>query len=205
LDQSYVVLPKGSERKDEHDGKLSHRLLVSGRLSSLASGISKTDHPLCQDCAYELQLKLEKNLMDLKNERATYQNFLSQIKELHEAESHDTTCENPTDAADEYVNSELEDKNIILQQRITEAKKELELLEIDELNYIQRLNDLEENENRYQEELAAVNLQYSQSLNHLEQLKKSNVIQDAFLISHEALLGTINGLRLGRLPKIQVC
>lgn len=39
---------------------------------------------------------------------------------------------------------------------------------------------------------------------HLELLKRTNVLNDAFFISHEGEFGTINNFRLGRLPKIQV-
>jgi beclin 1 len=34
----------------------------------------------------------------------------------------------------------------------------------------------------------------------LEKLKKSNVFNDAFNIWHDGAFGTINGLRLGKLP-----
>ncbi|XP_073225183.1 beclin-1-like protein isoform X2 [Cicer arietinum] len=37
---------------------------------------------------------------------------------------------------------------------------------------------------------------------HLELLKKTNVLNDAFPISDDGEFGTINNFRLGRLPKI---
>jgi len=39
---------------------------------------------------------------------------------------------------------------------------------------------------------------------HLELLKRTNVLNDAFPISHDGEFGTINNFRLGRLPKIPV-
>ncbi|RZC55621.1 hypothetical protein C5167_014477 [Papaver somniferum] len=39
---------------------------------------------------------------------------------------------------------------------------------------------------------------------HLESLKRTNVLNDAFPISHDGEFGTINNFRLGRLPKIPV-
>ncbi|KAI3965513.1 hypothetical protein MKW92_016591, partial [Papaver armeniacum] len=45
-------------------------------------------------------------------------------------------------------------------------------------------------------------IEFSQA--YLESLKRTNVFNDAFLISHEGEFGTINNFRLGRLPKIPV-
>lgn len=39
---------------------------------------------------------------------------------------------------------------------------------------------------------------------HLELLKRTNVLNDAFPIWHDGEFGTINNFRLGRLPKIPV-
>ena len=39
---------------------------------------------------------------------------------------------------------------------------------------------------------------------HLELLKRTNVLNDAFFIWHDGEFGTINNFRLGRLPKIPV-
>jgi beclin 1 len=39
---------------------------------------------------------------------------------------------------------------------------------------------------------------------HLELLKRTNVLNDAFYISHDGVIGTINNFRLGRLPNVQV-
>ena len=38
----------------------------------------------------------------------------------------------------------------------------------------------------------------------LDRLKRTNVYDDAFYISHDGHFGTINGFRLGRLPSQQV-
>lgn len=38
----------------------------------------------------------------------------------------------------------------------------------------------------------------------LEKIKNSNIYNDVFKISHDGPFGTINGLRLGKLPSIPV-
>jgi len=55
-----------------------------------------------------------------------------------------------------------------------------------------------------QEERDAILAKIEVSQAHLELLKRTNVLNDAFPISHDGEFGTINNFRLGRLPKIPV-
>lgn len=54
-------------------------------------------------------------------------------------------------------------------------------------------------------ELAAVRAAYAADLATLEKLESTNVYNDAFCIGHDGVFGTINGLRLGRVPGVPVC
>lgn len=55
-----------------------------------------------------------------------------------------------------------------------------------------------------QEERDAILAKIEVSQAHLELLKQTNVLNDAFPIHHDGEFGTINNFRLGRLPKIPV-
>ena len=55
-----------------------------------------------------------------------------------------------------------------------------------------------------QEERDAILAKIEVSQSHLELLKRTNVLNDAFPIWHDGDFGTINNFRLGRLPKIPV-
>lgn len=55
-----------------------------------------------------------------------------------------------------------------------------------------------------QEERDAILAKIEVSQAHLEELKQTNVLNDAFPIHHDGDFGTINNFRLGRLPKIPV-
>lgn len=55
-----------------------------------------------------------------------------------------------------------------------------------------------------QEERDAILAKIEVSQAHLDLLKKTNVLNDAFPIGHDGEFGTINNFRLGRLPKIPV-
>lgn len=53
-------------------------------------------------------------------------------------------------------------------------------------------------------QLAALRAAYTADSATLEKLERTNVYNDAFCIGHEGVFGTINGLRLGRVPGVQV-
>lgn len=55
-----------------------------------------------------------------------------------------------------------------------------------------------------QEERDAILAKIEVSQAHLELLKRTNVLNDAFPIWYDGEFGTINNFRLGRLPKIPV-
>jgi Beclin-1 BH3 domain, Bcl-2-interacting len=86
IQDSFILLsqasPYSSTQPDEHRGNLSHRLKVANRLFDLISGQSKVDHPMCQDCAEEMLVKLEKRLADLRKEKDSYASYYEKMKAL---------------------------------------------------------------------------------------------------------------------------
>ena len=57
---------------------------------------------------------------------------------------------------------------------------------------------------RGSQRLRSLQVQQATTQGKLERLKRTNVCNDAFLIWHDGPFGTINGLRLGRLPATQI-
>ena len=53
-------------------------------------------------------------------------------------------------------------------------------------------------------QLATLRAAYAADSATLERLEKTNVYNDAFCIGHDGVFGTINGLRLGRVPGVPV-
>jgi beclin 1 len=53
-------------------------------------------------------------------------------------------------------------------------------------------------------QLASIRAAYAHDLAVLEKLERTNVYNDAFCIGHDGVFGTINGLRLGRVPGVLV-
>ena len=53
-------------------------------------------------------------------------------------------------------------------------------------------------------QLATLRAAYAADVATLERLERTNVYNDAFCIGHDGVFGTINGLRLGRVPGVPV-
>jgi len=53
-------------------------------------------------------------------------------------------------------------------------------------------------------QLASLRAAYAADVATLEKLERTNVYNDAFCIGHDGVFGTINGLRLGRVPGVPV-
>ena len=53
-------------------------------------------------------------------------------------------------------------------------------------------------------QLATLRAAYVADSATLEKLERTNVYNDAFRIGHDGVFGTINGLRLGRVPGVPV-
>ena len=53
-------------------------------------------------------------------------------------------------------------------------------------------------------QLATLRAAYASGLVTLDKLERTNVYNDAFCIGHDGVFGTINGLRLGRVPGVPV-
>lgn len=52
--------------------------------------------------------------------------------------------------------------------------------------------------------MASLRAAYAADVVTLEKLERTNVYNDAFCIGHDGVFGTINGLRLGRVPGVPV-
>lgn len=53
-------------------------------------------------------------------------------------------------------------------------------------------------------QLASLRAAYAADSAALDKLERTNVYNDAFCIGHDGVFGTINGLRLGRVPGVPV-
>ena len=185
---------------------LSQQMETTLRLFEILSARSDIDHPVCSECTELLLDGLQKRQASVIRERDAYVEFLKQAQE-----------DVPTDEENAKTKQDLEDA----QQRERKALEELEALEAekarmeDEIAALdaeaERLDEEEESFWRernaftseltaFQEERDSLQTQLTNDTKLLESLQRTNVYNDTFCIGHDGHFGTINGLRLGRLP-----
>lgn len=176
------------------------------RLLEILSARSDIDHPICMECTDILLEGLQKRQAGVTRERDAYVQFLKQAQE-----------DVPTDEEKSKTKADLEE----VQRREKEALEELEALEAEKARMEDEIaaldaeaEDLDEEEEQFwrernaftaeltafQEERDSLQNQLAHDNKLLESLQRTNVYNDTFCIGHDGHFGTINGLRLGRLP-----
>ncbi|GMI75930.1 AUTOPHAGY 6, BECLIN1 [Hibiscus trionum] len=176
----------------------------------IATTQTQVEQPLCLECMRVLSDKLDKEVEDVTRDIEAYEACLQRL----EGEPQDVLTE--ADFRKEKLKIEEEERK--LEAAIEEIEKQNDAVN-DELKELeQKSNRFKELEERYwqefnnfqfqlishQEDRDAILAKTEVSQAHLELLKRTNVLNDAFPIGHEGEFGTINNFRLGRLPKIPV-
>lgn len=201
-----LVKPDASKPGDGAEA-LSQQMETTLRLFEILSSRSDIDHPICAECTELLLDGLEKRQASVIRERDAYVGFLKQAQE-----------DVPTDEEKAVTKRNLQDAKV----REEKALQELEALEAEKSRMEDEIaaldveaEELDEEEDRFwrernaftselaafQEERSSLQNQLSHDTKLLETLQRTNVYNDAFSIGHDGLFGTINGLRLGRLPE----
>ncbi|KAJ3054408.1 autophagy protein 6 [Rhizophlyctis rosea] len=196
---------KATQKDDQQKGSLSHRLKIAGKLFDLISGVSDVDHPLCQDCADELVMKLEKRLGELKKEKESYAAYLSQLQsEASENDGADSAAELAALKEKEQnslnILKDLEKEKSALADELLAVESEMKELEEAELRQVCTNFSPLGSQLLVLTTRDSVNLKFQNATAQLEKLKKTNVYNDTFRIWHDGPFGTINGFRMGRLP-----
>ncbi|XP_044502539.1 beclin-1-like protein [Mangifera indica] len=228
MDESFVVVYKSESPSDGSAAQLPtpdggangplqpnnsgfhSTITVLKRAFEIATTQTQVEQPLCLECMRVLSDKLDKEVEDVTRDIEAYEACLERL----EVDSHDVLSE--ADFLKEKLKIEEEERKLEAAIRETEKQsaevhaelKELELKskrfkELEE-RYWQEFNNFQFQLIAYQEERDAISTKIEVSQAHLELLKKTNVMNDAFPIFHDGEFGTINNFRLGRLPKIPV-
>ena len=199
----------GASARGGSDGSkssLSHQMKVSARLFDVLSAKSDIDHPICMECTDLLVEGLGKRLTNATRERDAYSEFLKKVS------GEIPTKEEKLQAEKEYQAIKAKEALAIQSLRDMEKEREDVLEELKQLEEQAKILDLEEEKfwrdrndfalrlEGFQNERDSVNLQYDHDSRQLERLQRTNVYNDTFCIGHDGYFGTINGLRLGRLP-----
>ena len=226
LSDSQVVPPQNSSQSGEdvskEDGKrsdnvpndpsrqsFSHQLESTTRLFEILSARSDIDHPICTECTDLLLSQLQDRLTAATKERDAYISFLKNLNNTIPSQSEVSKAQSTlaaTKAAEAKAFAELvalEKKKAALDDEVANLEAEALALDDEEQAFWRSRNEFAQKLSSVQNDLDAVNAAYDHDAQQLERLQRTNVYNDVFCIGHDGYFGTINGLRLGRLPPPQ--
>ncbi|KAF9227349.1 APG6-domain-containing protein [Gyrodon lividus] len=205
--------PSHTELDQPNPTPISHHLRSTMRLFNLLTTRTDIDHPLCAECTQILLSSLQRQLDETKKERDGYIAFEKEVKKEKERESQDIS----KDEAERKIEKlKIEERAAIEQLRLAEREREqldeelgvLELeekaLEEEEAEFWRSHNEHQLTSTNQAALLASLRAAYAADYATYEKLERTNVYNDAFCIGHDGVFGTINGLRLGRVPGVPV-
>ena len=210
--------PQGKCDQADHDlsdhtnlqtGPLSQQIESANRLFEILSSHSDIDHPICSECTELLLSSLQSRLTVSTKERDAYISFLKTLNNdtLTTAEvSKAQASLAATKAAQSKAFEELlglEKEKAGLDDDIADLEAESLALDDEEQAFWRSRNAFAFTLSAFQNDRDALNAAYDHDAQQLERLQRTNVYNDTFSIGHDGFFGTINGLRLGRLPPPQ--
>ncbi|KAJ6586881.1 autophagy protein Apg6-domain-containing protein [Mycena vulgaris] len=205
--------PKQEEPTHPNPSPLSHHLRSTVRLFNLLSARTEIDHPLCAECTQILLVSLQRQLDETKRERDGYIAFEKEVRKERERDGQGISKE---EAEKKIEKLKLDERLAIEQLKVAEQEraqlddelrnleKEEKLLEEEEARFWHAHNDHLLSSEQLASQLATIRSAYASDSATLEKLERTNVYNDAFCIGHDGVFGTINGLRLGRVPGVPV-
>lgn len=188
---------------------LSHQIESTTRLFEILSSHSDIDHPICTECTELLLSQLQNRLSASTQERDAYISFLKTLNntiptpgEVSKALS-SLAATKVTEARNFAELVALEKEKAALDSEIATLEAESLTLDGEEQAFWRSRNAFALTLSSFQNERDALNAAYDHDAQQLERLQRTNVYNDTFCIGHDGFFGTINGLRLGRLPPPQ--
>ena len=221
---------KKDNNNNNNDGKIKIRandfaqsLNVLEQILEISAGHAKVEHPLCSDCCDKITKDLDGEIEELNLEKKTLTDFICQW-EQEQKEVNNTNIvprvrsNNNYDIDEETRFKQYQEEANLLEKKLSNLaiEKERLKLEFEQLEMESfRMNEFEEmffcDANDFWYSIENLSMQHSavrqkirEISSHLDMMKRTNVFDDAFHIYHDGHFGTINGLRLGRLPSVAV-
>lgn len=202
------------EEEDSTTKTLSSHVNALTNIFNILSSKGNIDYPVCQDCCDLLMQKLKSEYDDAIKERGIYSSFLSRLqkqqeldalkpkKQIYSSEEVDGMKTEQEKLLQELLELEKQDDELV--QEIVELEKQLQLKNEQQAKELQKQNleDLEKIE--FVKEVQSLKNQYELTLNNLDKLRKTNIFNETFRISHDGPFGTINRLRLGGFDEVRV-
>lgn len=198
---------KNDGRTSDEDTALSWQVQRQERLFAILSAHSDIDHPICAECSALLLASMNTKLAAATRERDAYASFLKTLQQAASKHKNDESSVNKELAAlqkeEETTYSELlllEEQKRQLENELADLEQENKKLEQEEESFWQSRNTFNERQHSLEVENVSLQQKLAHDQKQLELLQRTNVYNDTFFISHDGIFGTINGLRLGRMP-----
>ncbi|KAG0679713.1 autophagy protein 6 [Kluyveromyces marxianus] len=201
------------EDYDERNKTLSSRISALSNIVNILSCKSNIDYPVCQGCCDTLLEKLKEEYNQELKKRDTYHEFMKRIQEQNNSvEIYSDGNKGPKELKnlkrekEELLRQlqELEGENDLLQNDIQTLQSQLKEKQEQQLEQLREKNVQQMEHLSFIKDIQSLKNQRVVTLNHIDSLRKLNIYNETFRISHKGPFGTINELRLGSVPKIQV-
>jgi len=176
------------------------------RLFEVLSSRSDIDHPICSECTDLVMNSLQQRQATVNRERDAYIDFLKQAQEDVPTEEEQRQTRQALAAAKEREAAALKELEALeaekaaMEEEIAAFDSEAAEIEAEVEAFWRDRNAFESALSRYRDERNSLHNQCINDSKLLESLQRTNVYNDSFCIGHDGHFGTINGLRLGRLP-----
>ena len=194
----------GSDKSPKKADLMSTKKNQIEDLFAVLSSHSDIDHPLCQECTSIVLSQYATRLSSANKERDAYAGFFKSTQQAISSES--------------QKQAEVKNAGTRIYEQLEQTEAELKKLEADIAALEDQLQQEESEEQAYWTSRNAVDDDLYQTTTHLtflqekqthdfqqlERLQRTNVYNDTFCVGHDGYFGTINGLRLGRLPNQNV-
>ncbi|KAI5247325.1 APG6-domain-containing protein [Aureobasidium subglaciale] len=198
---------KDSKSTDQNVSKsLSAEMEKSLRLWEILSSRSDIDHPICSECTDLLLTGLQQRQTTANRERQAYAEFLKKAKEDIPSEEEQHHAREALAAAKQQEQKALEELEALeaekaaMEEEIAALNREETELEEEEAAFWRERNEFDDTVTKFRDQNDSLLNQLQFDTKILEALQRTNVYNDSFCIDHDGPFGTINGLRLGKLP-----
>ena len=190
------------------DSSLYQQLARTEALYSILSSRSDIDHPICNECTSILIAGMKSRFAGATREREAYSSFLRTTQQSASASRTNglqTTRESQRALNSLYEQLEKTENEVeMLKAEMITLEDETHQSEVQEQFFWTSCNSVDDHLNQASSDLSSAQESLVHDQHQLERLQRTNVYNDTFCIGHDGSFGTINGLRLGRLPNQSV-
>lgn len=193
---------------------LSSQIQILTNMFNILSTKTNFDYPICEDCCQLLTRTLRAEVNEISNEKKTYSEFLNKLEKEQQNFKVQVADDETLHSQQNDINSEkdkllqrlslLEKEDNNLDKQIHELEEKLKLKQEEAKKLLKKANLDDMKKLNFNKNLQDLNNKYEISLNSFDTLRKTNIYNETFNISHDGPFGTINGLRLGGFNELKV-